>query len=140
MLARELLHEGAAIIGRSPRMATINNKLNILTAARFKWQQEEMGGAEHVQFALRNNTPIVPLGHAAHPIELVRKGFVDGKGWTTKPKISISKWPNGQHWYAYVDGREVIENGVQKWNTPAEAEEAALRVATKIMPAESEKT
>lgn len=58
--------------------------LNIRLAARLKWEEYEMGGIDNVQFAYRNNSPIVPPGHCGHPIELVRRGFVDGKGWPEK--------------------------------------------------------
>lgn len=99
-----------------------------------QWEREEMGGLEHVQFAYRNGTPIVPIGHCGHPLELVKRGYIDGKGWPKEvetPNIKLSKWPDGNHWYAYVDGQEVIENGNHKWNTPDEAEKAALRYLAK---------
>ena len=94
-----------------------------------------MGGLEYVQFAYRNNTPIVPPNHVCHPIELVKRGYVDGKGWPTTPqlpKIKLFTWPNGKHWYAYVNDVEVMENGQIKWNTPQEAEQAAQRFLLKI--------
>lgn len=118
-----------------PDMATMTNICNLRIAGRLKWEQEEMGGLEHVQFAYRNGTPIVPPGHCGHPTELVKRGFVDGVGWpkdSGKPDIKLSKWPDGNHWYAYVNGQEVVENGVQKWNTPKQAEEAAKRFAANL--------
>ena len=132
MNAHQIIEEGVAILAQRPDMATMTNICNLRIAARLKWEQEEMGGLEHVQFAVRNNTPIVPPGHVCHPTELVKRGYVDGSGWpkdANKPNIKLSKWPDGNHWYAYVDGREVIENGVQKWNTPQQAEAAAKRFA-----------
>ena len=55
--------------------------LNIMLAARIAWEEKEMGGIEHVQFSYRNGSPIVPFGHCGHPTELVKRGFVDRKGW-----------------------------------------------------------
>lgn len=133
--ARELLTEGIRIFAHRQEMATKTNILNLRIAARLKWEQEEMGGIEHVQFAVRNNTPIVPPGHCAHPVELVKRGYIDGIGWPQeagKTDIKLSKWSDGNHWYAYVNGEEVIENGAQKWNTPEEAESAAKRFADRM--------
>lgn len=129
MTSREILAEGVAILTQRPGMATLENICNLRIAARLKWEQEEMGGLEHVQFSVRNNTPIVPPGHVGHPIELVKRGYVDGTGWpkASGPSIKLHKWPDGNHWYASVDGVEVIEDGVMKWNTSADAEAAAKR-------------
>ena len=130
MNSRELLSEGLSIIAQQPQLATLQNLTNVRIAARLKWEQEEMGGIEHVQFAYRNGTPIVPIGHCGHPLELVKRGFVDGVGWPDnahKPNIKLSRWPDGNHWYAFVDGDEVTEGSEQKWNTPEEAEAAAKR-------------
>lgn len=129
MTSREIITEGMNIFSNNTNMLTMSNICNLRIAARLKWEQEEMGGLEHVQFASRNNTPIVPPGHCGHPVELVKCGFVDGKGWpeATKSDIKLFKWPDGNHWYASVDGVEVIENGIQKWNTPQQAEDAAKR-------------
>ncbi len=134
MSSREILAEGMNILAGNPDMMTMQNICNLRIAARLKWEQEEMEGLEHVQFAYRNNTPIVPPGHCGHPLELVKRGFVDGIGWQkdTAPKIKLSKWPDGNHWYVFVDGVEVIENGCQKWNTPHEAEAAAERYAAHL--------
>lgn len=130
MTAREILSEGAAILSQCPGLATKQNVVNIRYAARLKWEQEEMGGLEHVQFAYRNGTPIVPLGDCCHPMELVKRGFVDGKGWPrqTSSKIHLFKWPDGNHWYASVEGKDVVEFGRGKWNTAQQAEDAAKRV------------
>lgn len=133
MTSREILAEGLKILAGNPDMFTMQNFANLRHAARLKWEQEEMGGIEHVQFAYRNNTPIVPPGHCGHPIELVKRGYIDGKGWPTegeKPKIDLFKWPDGNHWYASVDGVEVVENGCNKWNTAQDAEDAAKRALT----------
>jgi hypothetical protein len=46
-----------------PLAQTMQDVVNIRIAGRFAWQEKEMGGIEHVQFAYRNNTPIVPPGH-----------------------------------------------------------------------------
>lgn len=43
------------------------------------------------------------------------------------PRIRLFRWPDGRHWYASVYGQEVVENGVCKWNTEQEAEDAAIR-------------
>lgn len=133
MTSREIIAEGMNIFSGNPDMLTMQNICNLRMAARLKWEQEEMGGLEHVQFASRNDTPIVPPGHCAHPLELVKRGFVDGVGWTkqTEPVIKLFKWPDGNHWYVSIDGEPVIENGIAKWNTPQQAESAAKRAIEK---------
>lgn len=69
----------ARLDGASPK-----DVLNMRMACRIKWEQQEMGGIEHVQFAYRNSTPIVPPGHPGHPLELVKRGYIDGQGWPEK--------------------------------------------------------
>ena len=64
-----------------PAARTMQDVVNIRIAGRLAWEVHEMGGQEHVDFAYRNGTPIVPMGHCCHPIELVKRGYVDGKGW-----------------------------------------------------------
>ena len=81
MNAAQILETGLAMISKNPRLATQKNINSVRIAASLKWQQEEMGGIEHVQFSYRNGTPIVPPDHCAHPINLVRRGFIDGQGW-----------------------------------------------------------
>jgi hypothetical protein len=41
------------------------------------------------------------------------------------PKITISRWPEGTHWYARVDGEDVELDGYRKWLSRIEAEAAA---------------
>lgn len=129
MNSREILEEGVKLMVADPGLQTFQNMMNVRIAARLTWELEEMGGAEHVQFAYRNRTPIVPLGHCCHPLELVKRGFVDGVGWPKPgeetPRVKLHKWPDGNHWYAYVDGEDVVIDGEQKWNTSEEAQEAA---------------
>lgn len=127
MTSREIIEKGMSKFAEDPSLLTKKNIFNLRIATRLVWEQEEMGGLGHVQFAYRNDTPIVPLGHECHPLELIKRGYIDGKGWPkdNRPKIKIFKWPDGNHYYAYVDGKEVIHNGSQKWNTPKEATDAA---------------
>lgn len=128
MNSHEMLQEGVDIFFQCPEMVTMQNVCNLRIAARLKWEQEEMGGLEYVQFAYRNNTPIVPIEHECHPIELMKRGYVDGVGWPEekiKPNIKISKWFEGNHFYAFVDGNTVTINGEHKWNTAQQAEDAA---------------
>jgi hypothetical protein len=33
----------------------------------------------------------------------------------TPPKVIISRWPEGMHWYARVDGQDVSLDGTNKW-------------------------
>lgn len=113
-----------------PNARTLTDHCNIRIAGRFAWQEKEMGGIEHVQFAYRNDTPIVPPGHCGHPLELVKRGFIDGKGWPDRKedRIKLFKWPDGSHWYATIDGIDVQdEDGNVKWNT----QQAALQAAKK---------
>jgi len=44
-----------------------------------------------------------------------------------EPKITISRWPNGRHYYARVDGEDVVIDGRMKWDTYGAAEKAAER-------------
>lgn len=117
-----------------PHAQTFTDQCNIRIAARLAWEQKEMGGIEWAQFAHRNNTPIVPMGHCCHPIELLKRGFKDGTGWPARsPKINLFRWPDGKHWYATLeDGSDVQdEQGNVKWDTQAEAIRAADRMLTK---------
>lgn len=134
MDSKTILSVGVSLMARNPALATRQNVANLRIAAALAWQREEMGGEEHLQFAHRNSTPVVPPGHECHPVELVKRGFIDGKGWPNNatPKISLFRWPDGNHWYASVDGREVIENGLTKWNSPQDAEAAAVRFSASI--------
>jgi len=43
--------------------------------------------------------------------------------------IEIIKWPNGVHYYAKVDGKDVVVNGIGKWKTSS----AAKRNAEKFL-------
>ncbi len=56
-------------------------------------------------------------------LKLIRKAWPKDAG----PKIHLFRWPDGNHWYASVDGRDVVENGIAKWNTEQDAEDAAKR-------------
>jgi hypothetical protein len=119
-----------------PFARTFTDAANIRIAGRMAWEEKEMGGIEHVQFAHRNNTPIVPQGHCCHPLELVKRGFIDGHGWpkakpaTALDRVEYFKWQDGNHWYARVDGRDVVVNGAVKWNTREQAQEAARKFMT----------
>lgn len=85
MTSRQIINTGINIFVKKPHLLTKTNAMNLRLAARFIWEQEEMGGLEHVQFAYRNGTSIVPIGHECHPLKLVERGFIDGKGWPDKP-------------------------------------------------------
>jgi hypothetical protein len=43
-----------------------------------------------------------------------------------KPTIVVSRWPNGTHWYARVDGQDVELDGSRKWLSERGAHEAAV--------------
>lgn len=49
----------------------------------------------------------------------------------TKSQINIKQWPNGVHFYAYVNGVEVRNGSVHKWNTYNEAQAEAEKYITK---------
>jgi len=131
MTSQEIIAEGMKKLAQNPAMATMGNFANLRIAARLTWECEEMGGEEYVQFAYRNGTPIVPPGHECHPLELVKRGYIDGVGWPKdgppSPKIHLFKWPDGNHWYASVDGKDVVEGKITKWNSEQEAYDAAQR-------------
>jgi len=42
-------------------------------------------------------------------------------------KLTISKWPNGKHYYARLGDAEVVVYGKEKWDTYAEAEAAGKK-------------
>jgi len=44
--------------------------------------------------------------------------------WPTDEEPRYIQWPNGTHWYAKVGANDVIVDGIQKWNSKAEAEAA----------------
>lgn len=111
--------------------ATDYQVLQIRTAARFAWMRKEMGGQEYVDFAHKHNTPIVPPNHPGHPLNLIKNGW--------KPKsengadIRISRWPDGTHFYATVNGEDVQdENGNVKWDTYELAQENAIKYTIKL--------
>lgn len=39
--------------------------------------------------------------------------------------VQYMQWPSGKHWYAKINGEDVVVNGVQKWDTYEEAVQAA---------------
>lgn len=39
--------------------------------------------------------------------------------------VKFLQWPSGKHWYAKINGEDIVINGVQKWNTKEEAISAA---------------
>lgn len=128
LTSKEIIQRGLSMLAENPDLGTLQNIVNLRMAARLTWEKEEMGGLEHVQFAHRNGTPIVPVGHCCHPLELVKRGFVDGVGWGEKSelsRISVTRWPEGAHWYATVDGEDVVIDGVRKWISYQRALESA---------------
>jgi hypothetical protein len=54
---------------------------------------------------------------------------VEAASWPDAERISVSRWPNQKHYYARVDGLDVVWEGDSKWNT----ETAARRAAEKFM-------
>jgi hypothetical protein len=42
----------------------------------------------------------------------------------TAPKVVVSRWPGGTHWYARVDGQDVQLQGINKWLTESGAQAA----------------
>jgi hypothetical protein len=48
-------------------------------------------------------------------VKQVKAFFIPGA------KIEVKKWPNGKHFYAYVDGASVEYDGANKWSTEAVA-------------------
>lgn len=88
----------------------------------------EMGGEEWARYAFENGTPIVPIDHVCHPRQILARGTT-----TIKPldeRVSIDRWPIGVHFYAKLDGLDVVdEDGNQKWNTYEAARNAAMRQA-----------
>lgn len=115
-----------------PRATNLRDQTNVRIAARLAWEEKELGGIEHVQFAYRNGTPIVPPGDCCHPVELVKRGYIDGQGWPAKPKdtlgrVNYFKWPDGAHWYASIDGVDITDGRKVKFDSQPEAERAAKR-------------
>lgn len=47
--------------------------------------------------------------------------------WPKSGVVEIKQWPQGKHWYAKVDGVEVVINGISKWNSWGEANDAAIK-------------
>lgn len=117
------------------RKVTPLEMLNLRLVGRLAWERKEMGGEEHVQFAYRNGTPIVPPGHSCHPVELVKRSYVDGKGWPERKaaidRVHYFQWPDGEHWYASVAGRDITEGRQVKWDSRSAAQSAAERFIEK---------
>lgn len=40
-------------------------------------------------------------------------------------RIDIKKWPDGVHWYVFVNGESITVGNTTKWNTAQAAEDAA---------------
>jgi len=51
-----------------PYAKTFQDMVNLRMAGRLAWEEKEMGGIEHVMFARRNDTPIVPIGHCGFSV------------------------------------------------------------------------
>lgn len=57
------------------------------------------------------------------------------RGWRWIPdrvksvmnKITVSRWPDGTHWYVWLDGKGVLIGGVPKWRTEKAAWDAVER-------------
>jgi hypothetical protein len=42
-------------------------------------------------------------------------------------KITVTQWPGGTHYYARVDGEDVVLYGKKRWDSRDEAMKAALK-------------
>jgi hypothetical protein len=51
--------------------------------------------------------------------------------WPDAPRVRISRWPGGSHFYVTIDGRDFEWNGQNKWPTASSAEEAVQEWRTK---------
>lgn len=88
----------------------------------------EMGGEQWARYAFNHNTPIVPIDHDCHPRQILARGTKDAR--PMKERVSIERWPAGTHYYATLDGNDVLdEHGNQKWDTWDGAWNAAMRQA-----------
>ncbi len=52
---------------------------------------------------------------------------VEAETWPDMDRITVDRWPNAKHYYARVDGIDVVWDGQSKWNTYKSAHAAAER-------------
>lgn len=119
MTDEDLMNECANILINSKGLS-LKDECNLKIAGRFAWERREMGGEKYWLFAYKFGTPIVPPGHCCHPKQLIKRG------WKPKDKekneINITRWPDGNHFYATINGKDIQDNkGNVKWNTYEEA-------------------
>ena len=59
--------------------------------------------------------------------EILEEQCSDKLIWPKSGVVSIKKFPQGRHWYATVDGIEVVVDGIRKWNTYSGAQAAVSK-------------
>lgn len=62
-------------------------------------------------------------GMCPNLVEVLKE--VESESWPEAQRISISRWPNGKHYYAKVDEQDVVWEGLNKWGTERAAQKAA---------------
>jgi len=64
----------------------------------------------------------IPFGEGMIVLKTIYRETLD---WPASDLIKITKWPYGVHYWAKVDGEDVVINGKYKFNTEAEAKRNA---------------
>jgi len=85
--------------------------------------------AQYGAFVVNSNGGMFPLDGKCEILETVES---EKLVWPfgrlkTEDRIKITQWPNGTHWYARVDGEDVVMDNEQKWNTYKEAYDKAIQ-------------
>ena len=109
------------------RIKNLNGKTNIIDLASFchklKYESKLKCLAEGYEILVNQNDGFFPMGDN---IEILETKTSKNLVWPSSGKISITKWPEGKHWYAKVDNTDVVDaDGNQKWNTKKEAQKQA---------------
>ena len=125
----ELMSRVAAHFERALETGDTRDVSNLGLCGRFAWERKELGSVEAWQFAHRFKSPIVPVGHECHPFELIKRGWKPDE--SENSPIVISRWPQGTHFYAKINGEDVVdEEGNVKWMPHEAAFKAAARCGT----------
>lgn len=97
---------------------SLASTLSRLHQGRFECQMELL--EEYGRFYINHNGGYF----SAH--DIVELQVVKFNVWPDTA-VKVTRWPKGNHYYAKVGSLNVVVDGIQKWNTPEAAYEAAFK-------------